>query len=388
MFVERDLAPTLLRAAGAFPVVLLTGPRQSGKTTLLRMTFPDAHWISLDDPLERARAEEDPEGLLAEAQERPLLLDEVQNAPGLLPWIKRHVDRDRRPGRFLLSGSQQFALMAGVSESLAGRVGLLRLLPLSLGELARPLDAAVRDGCYPEPALHPEHRDLWVRSYLQTYVERDVRALLAVRDLRAFDHLVRLLAAVHGQLENRASLARELGTSEPTVKAWIGVLEASYVLGRLEPFHRDFGKRLRRSAKLYFLDPALPFALTRQPGAEAALAGPLGGPLFEGLVVAEALKASTNRGEEPAIWHWRSADGIEVDLLVQTPAGLVPVEIKLTRTPRAGHWQPLQRFVQLASGEATPGLLVCRVDEPQQLAHGHIALPWQHFPTWLREALG
>jgi predicted AAA+ superfamily ATPase len=371
-------------------VVLVTGPRQSGKTTLLRTERPDARYVSLDDPIERASAAEDPDGLLDEDPGRTLILDEIQYVPELLPRIKLRVDRDRdRFGRFLLSGSQQFGVMKGVSETLAGRVAILELLPLSLQELPAPdVATAVWLGGYPEPRLAPDKRDLWLRSYIATYVERDVRQLLNITDLRSFEHVVGLLAARHGQLENRAAVARQAGVTQPTVKAWTGVLEASYLVTRLEPFHSNYGKRLNKSPKVYFLDSALVCALTRQPSAEAAVAGAMRGELFEGLVIAEAVKAFAAGGRKPELWFWRSHDELEVDLLVQTPGGVVPVEVKLSATVQPGHYRALERFVQLAGGDVRPGLVVCRTPERRTLPDGHLALPWQEFPAWLAEQLG
>ena len=390
-YLPRRLTEALSDALGGFPAVLVTGPRQSGKTTLLREEFgEDAGYVTFDDPLERDYARSDPEGFLDRFGEGRAILDEVQYVPELFQYLKIRIDRERHAnGRWLLTGSQQFGLMARVTESLAGRIAILELLPLSLLELpeAERLDLAreIWLGGYPDPRLHPETRDLWMSAYVQTYVERDVRQLHNVQDLRAFETFVALCATRHGQDLNMASLSREAGISQPTVKAWLGALEAAYLVRLLPPYFESFGKRVVRSPKLYFLDSGLAATLTRQPSAEAALAGAMGGALFEGWVVSEAIKAFAVAGKRPELYFWRSHDGLEVDLLLRAGDRLVPIEIKLTATPTARHVQPLERFKHLAGDTAAEqGLLVCRTAEERPLPHGHLALPWRLFPDWLR----
>jgi predicted AAA+ superfamily ATPase len=393
VYVPRKLAAALKVALRQFPAVLVTGPRQSGKTTFLRREFEkEAHYVSFDDPLEREYARRDPNGFLDRFGGERVILDEIQYAPEILSYVKIRIDRDRRThGRWLLTGSQRFQLMANVSESLAGRVAILELLPFSLLETpasAKDLGTVIWDGLYPEPALEPAKRDLWVSSYVQTYVERDVRQVLNVQDLRTFETLLALCAARHAQELNFAALSRLVGVSQPAVKAWVGVLEAAYVVLRLPPYFEHFGKRVIKTPKLYFLDPALVCALSRQPSAEAALAGAMAGALFEGLIVAEAMKVSSVLGKRPDFYYWRSHDGLEVDLLVPADGRLVPVEIKLTATPAAGHVEPIERWKRVAGkrGGAT-GLVVCRVPKPRQLPWGHLAMPWQDFPAWLEATL-
>ncbi len=397
MFLPRLLSHALNRALDGFPAVLVTGPRQSGKTTFLLQHLqgagPASRYVSLDDPTERSLAQEDPSGFLDRLPEGRILLDEIQYAPELLPPLKIRIDRDRRrTGRWLLSGSQQFQLMANVGESLAGRVALLELLPFGLEETADHVRRSVADaiwgGGYPEPVLYPEHRDLWLSSYLPTYVERDVRQLHHIRDLRTFETLLGLAAARHGQLLNLSDLSRTLGVTVPTVKTWLGTLEASYIVRLLPPYFENFGKRLTRSPKLYFLDSAIACFLTRQPSAEAAFAGAMGGALFEGLIVSEAAKVFASLGRPADLYHWRSHDGFEIDLLVQTPTGLAPIEIKSTATPTARHAAQLSHFTQIAPAASRPGLLVCTIPEPRPLPGGHLALPWDQFPAWLWNELG
>jgi predicted AAA+ superfamily ATPase len=279
--------------------------------------------------------------------------------------------------------------MRNVGESLAGRIAILDLLPFSIIEQdnqeAPSLDAILWNGRYPEPALYPEKRDMWLRSYIQTYIERDVRQLQNIRDLRAFEQFVALACARHSQEFNSAAFSREVGITLPTAKSRAGVLEASYLVYMLPPFYKNLGKRVTKSHKLYMLDPAIVCHLTRQPSMEAALAGALGGALFEGLMIIEAAKCFTNAGLKPALWFWRSHDGLEVDLIIQCGSKLIPVEIKLTQTPTVSHVNGLKRFRALNDKKACdPGILVCRVPKPQPMPHGITAVPWQNFSKWLR----
>ena len=389
LYLNRLLSAAFDRGRKAFPAVLVTGPRQSGKSTFLRHAASDAAYVSFDDPLERAFAREDPNGLL-DRFAGPVVLDEIQYVPELLPYLKMRIDADRTPGRFLLTGSQQFELMRGITESLAGRVALLELLPFSERELhehPEPLGDTVWLGGYPDPRLNPDARALWLTSYIRTYVERDVRQVRDIQDLRTFEQFLALAATRHGQEFEKAGLARACGVSQPTIASWASVLAASYVVHLLPSWHRNLGKRLIKRPKLYFIDSALVCSLTRQPSADAALAGPMGGALLEGWVVAETLKLFAAAGERPRCFFWRSHDQLEVDLLIELDGRVLPVEIKLTATPKSGHTKPLSRFRALLGDEAEPGLLICRVPERTALPGGHTALPWREWPALLAERL-
>ena len=395
MYLHRHLSSTLRQALRQFPAVLVTGPRQAGKTTLLQHEAgEDFAYVSFDDPVERAFAASDPAGFLDRFGQQPVILDEVQYAPELLPSLKLRIDRQRqRNGRWLLTGSQQFHLMRNVTESLAGRIAILDQLPFSIAELSGQTQPALEqilwNGCYPEPALYPDKRELWLRAYVQTYLERDVRQLQHIRDLHAFEQFVALACARHAQAFNSADFGREVGITLPTAKSWAGLLEASWLLHLLPPFFNNLGKRITKAPKLYVLDPAIVCFLTRQPSAQAALSGAMGGALFEGLMVIEALKAFTNQGRKPALWYWRSHDGLEVDLIVQGQGALIPIEIKLTATPQPQHTESLRRFRALAGeNQCSAGALVCRVPQAQPLPHGVTALPWQEFPGWLNRQIG
>lgn len=379
MFIPRQLAKTLAHALAHFPAVLVTGARQTGKTTLLRHYAGErCAYVTLDDPLTRDFARSDPKGFLAQFS-ASVILDEVQYVPELLHYLKLLIDEDRRPGRFLLTGSQQFSVMRGVSESLAGRVAVLDLLPFSLAEYSVPqLAMNLWQGGYPACALNPAARDLWLKSYVQTYLERDVRELLALRDVAAFEQFLMLCAARHSQLLNRARLARDSGMTEPTIKHWLATLEASYLIYQLPAWSGNLGKRLIQSPKLYFVDSALVLYLTRHPSMEMLLSGPMAGALFEGLVVIEVLKAFTSRGKPPALYHLRMQEGTEVDLILDLGTHLLPIEIKLTATPGLGHFSALKKVRQFTQAQwHKQSWLVCTATQEQQLSDDQWVIPWQ-----------
>jgi predicted AAA+ superfamily ATPase len=399
----RRLAVALKRALRTFPAALVTGARQSGKTTLLRNELPRHCYASLERPDARARALSDPEGFLNDAG-APLVLDEIQYAPGLLHHLKDRIDADRRPGGYVLTGSQTFALMKGVSQSLAGRVAVLSLDPLSAGEArglpeagsldrllarvfgrgagpgagARPPDAAdwLLRGGYPEPRLDRRvDREVWFASYVQTYLQRDVRDLLRVTDLESFRQFLFLVATRTGQLLNLAELGAEVGVSAPTVRQWLSVLQTSQVVYLLRPFHRNLGKRIRKSPKLCFMDPGLATFLLGLHTRSALLQGPSLGPLLETAVVAEWVKAFRGAGLEPPLSFWRAGDGREVDLVIEYGGRVHAIEVKATETPTPAHAAHLAAFAELA-GPSTRAALACRIGSPVALRPGIRAVPW------------
>ena len=394
MYIQRLLSSTLNEALKLFPAMLVTGPRQAGKTTFLIHEYGKrSDYVSFDDPLERNFALSDPNGFLDRFGEKPVILDEVQYVPEILPYLKIRIDRERKKnGKWLLTGSQQFQLMKNVSESLAGRIAILELLPFSLLENDQRspswLETVIWNGGYPEPSLSPEKRELWIRSYIQTYIERDVRQLQNIKDLRIFEQFMGLSAAYHGQTLNTAILSRQCGVSIPTIKAWAGVLEASYLCLFLPPYFKNYGKRLVKTPKLYFIDSAIVCALTRQPDGKSTLSGAMGGAIFEGFIVSEALKVFSMKGKRADMFFWRSHDGLEVDLIIQIGTKLYPVEIKLTATPTLKHIDPLNKFKALAGKDAAEtGLLVCRVEKDTPLPSKNMAIPWYSFPKWLLSKL-
>lgn len=358
VYVRRSLEAVLRRAAREFPVVIVTGPRQSGKTTLLRKLYePRFRYVSLDPPDVRAAVAADPRASL-DRYGAPLIVDEIQHAPALLSYIKERVDARRHvPGQYLLTGSQNLLLLQQVSETLAGRAAVLRLLPLAQREmgghrLARlpwelsrsrtgrlPAQEAIWNsilrGGYPEIALD-RVRDavLWHRSYVQTYLERDVRTLRQVGDLTQFQIFLRALAARSGQLLNLSDLSRDLGVAVNTVKVWLSVLEASYQVVVVRPWFANTGKRLVKTPKVYFTDTGTLCFLTGLRDPRHAAQGPLAGALFETAVLSEITRTLWHRGEEPRVHFWRTSAGAEVDFLVEDGADLIPIEVKLSATPR------------------------------------------------------
>jgi predicted AAA+ superfamily ATPase len=361
--IRRDAAETLGRMAKGFPVVAITGPRQAGKTTLARQVFADKPYVTLEDPEEREFALSDPRRFLAQFPEGAIL-DEVQRCPDLLSYLQGVVDKRRRMGAFVLTGSQQFGLLSGITQSLAGRVGLVQLLPFSIAELksARKLpadpDRLLLQGGYPpiyDRQLSPAD---WFPNYVNTYIERDVRQVLAVRDLTLFQRFLRLCAARTGQLLNLSSLGADCGISHATAREWLAVLEASYVLMLLRPYHNNFGKRLVKAPKLYFLDVGLAAWLLGIRDAAALGIHAQRGALFETWVVSEFVKQGFNAGETPELFFWRDSAGNEVDLVYETPDGLQGVEIKSGATFAPDWLGGLKKWQSLPGNRACKPWLV------------------------------
>ncbi|MBZ0144450.1 MAG: ATP-binding protein [Rhodocyclaceae bacterium] len=347
----RLLAPHLIALAGQYPVVTVTGPRQSGKTTLLRETFPDRAYVNLEAPDTRAYAVEDPRGFLAQFPDG-VILDEIQRTPELPSYLQELVDATPTPGRFLLTGSQQFEVMGRISQSLAGRTALLKLLPLSLPELAAggvdlSIDRNLLAGGYPR--IHARNLDPTqaLGDYFETYVQRDLRQLMAIKDLALFEKFVRLCAGRVGQLLNLHTLASDTGISHPTARAWITLLEASYIVFLLQPWHANVSKRLIKSPKLYFHDVGLACYLLGIENETHVSRHPLRGALFENLALSEALKHRLNRARHPNMRFYRDAGGLEVDLLLESGGTAAAVEIKAGATVAADMLGGLKRLETL-----------------------------------------
>jgi predicted AAA+ superfamily ATPase len=377
--LQRTLTQTLRRRARQYPVVTLTGPRQSGKTTLVRSAFPKHAYASLEDPELRAFADSDPRGFLRQFP-GPVILDEVQRVPDLFSYIQILADEENRPGRFILSGSQNFLLLRSISQSLAGRTAVLHLLPFSLAELlgrtpfpvekiGRELPRAGRkhgegvlatlfQGFYPRIHDRDLEPEVWLADYVRTYVERDVREILNVTDLESFGRFLRLCAGRSGQLLNLSSLANDCGVTHTTARRWLSILEASFLIALLRPHHRNFGKRLIKAPKLYFLDTGLLCYLLRIRSPEELAFHASRGAIFESFVVSELTKGFVHRGLESDLYFWRDAAGHEVDLLIDRGSELVPVEVKSGETVTADFFRGLTFFRDLGGDPAGPAALV------------------------------
>jgi predicted AAA+ superfamily ATPase len=403
-YIKRSLETVLVKAASEFPAVVLTGPRQSGKTTLLKALFGQKRgYVSLEAPDVRAAAMEDPRGFL-EMNPPPVIFDEVQYAPDLLPYVKERIDAYRdRAGQYLLTGSQNLLLLEKITESLAGRAAMLRLLPLSRreaqGKPHTPLPwepgkthfagskAPYQDmwkdflrGSYPELVANPG-RDisLWHAGYVQTYLERDVRTLRQVGDLSQFQSFLRGLAARTAQLLSLTDLARDLGLAVNTVKAWLSVLEATYQVIVLRPYFANVGKRLVKTPKVYFTDVGTLCYLTGLKDPEHAASGPMGGPIMETAVVSEIVKTLTHRGEDPHVYFWRTSTGTEVDIVIETGAKLIPIEVKLSATPRPAMAASIKTFREDFGNKAMPGYVIHPGEVRLPLGSNVTALPFAEF---------
>jgi uncharacterized protein len=364
--LDRDARTLLLRLSAGFPVVAVTGPRQSGKTTLVRSAFPRHGYVTLEDPDTRALALADPRRFLARFGQGAVL-DEVQRAPELLSYLQGMVDERQRMGEFVLTGSQQFGLLDGITQSLAGRAGMARLLPLSLAEMRRnrlpraALEQTLFVGGY--PALHAARGAAldphsWFSSYVATYLERDVRQVLAVADLALFQRFVSLCAARSGQLLNLNSLAADCGIAQPTARRWLTVLQASDVVALLPPYHRNFGKRLVKTPKLYFLDTGLLCWLLRVPDAATLLTHAARGAIFETWVIAETLKHRLHHGLPADLYFWRDNHGTEIDLVFEHQGRLQAVEIKSGATFASDWLAPCRRWRAMVGADAALPIVV------------------------------
>jgi len=361
--IPRAAARTLQKLSKGFPILALTGPRQSGKTTLAQATFPDKPYVSLENPQEREFAQTDPSGFLRRF-DQGAVLDEVQRCPSLLSWLQGLVDARGRMGDFVLTGSAQFDLISGMTQSLAGRVGRVELLPLSASELAlagkRPatLDALLFSGGYPALFDREVSPPDWFANYVASYLERDVRQLLAIRDLATFQRFVRMCAARSGQMLNLSALGADCGISAVTAREWLSVLEASYLVMRLQPYHRNYGKRLVKTPKLYFLDVGLMAWLIGVQDASSLAVHASRGAIFETFVVSELVKHRFNAGRPADFYFWRDNLGHEVDVVYETPAGLQTLEIKSGATFASDWPAAAKKWRQLVGEDAPPPAIV------------------------------
>lgn len=384
-YVRRELERVLARAVRNFPAIVLSGPRRAGKTYLLRRLFPQASYFLLEDPDLVARLRADPQGFL-DAVTTPAILDEVQNVPEVFALVRSRIDRQpRRAGQWLLTGSQEAPLMQGVTESMAGRAAVLQLLPFSTRETPR---VSVLRGGYPEALARPGSARLWFSSYLQTYLERDVRAVTAVKDLATFRRFLALVASRHGHVLNKTDLAAPLGVSVPTIAQWLSVLETTAQILIVPPFFENLGKRLIKSPKVYLADAGLACHLLGIDTAAELAKSPFIGTLFEGFIASEIVKAQANAGTRRELYYFRDQQGLEVDFLMPRRGGsMVLVECKASRSVTPAMAVALRQLGAAMKGKrgrtAVEMLLVHQSPDAgtstQAIAPGVQALAWQRF---------
>lgn len=385
----RILERTILKAAKTFPAIFVTGPRQSGKTTLFKMLFSDTHiFVSLEDPDIRVRAREDPRGFL-DQHKTPLIIDEIQYVPELLSYVKTEIDKNRKPGQWLFTGSQNFVLMHNITQSLAGRAATLSLLPFSLAERFdnakeaqdtptwikqlsidskyaghASLSEILLRGFFPEIATHKKvDRKLWCSSYITTYLERDIRNLSDIGDLHQFERFLIACVIRTGQILNISEIARDVGVSVPTAKRWLSLLETGHQICLLYPYYRNIGKSIVKSPKIYFTDPAICTYLLGLNEEESLLNSPSFGSLFETMVICDFWKRFLHFGERPSMYYLRSRDGLEVDLLIELGDELHLFEIKSSMTITPKHATSLRRLInELGQKVKTAGIISCSGD--------------------------
>jgi hypothetical protein len=352
----RTLEKEVMRSARAFSAIILTGPRRAGKTTLLKHLFPRASYHLLEDIDVVARVKADPKGFLQEVR-TPAILDEIQNVPEIFNYVRTLIDAEPdKKGRWFLTGSQEAPLMKGVTESMAGRAALFQLLPFSLQESPK---VSLLHGGFPEVVARPGQASIWFRSYIQTYLERDVRSVSSIRNLGTFRRFLSLLATRTGQMLNRTDMAVSLGVSVPTISEWINIMEVTAQLLLVQPFYENLGKRLVKSPKVYFVDSGLACYLLGIESMSAMKKSPFMWPLFEGFVATEIAKTQTNNGQRGALYYFREQQGLEVDFIIPSgPGQLTLLEAKASQTVTPAMAAPLLKFRSLAARYKTNAFVV------------------------------
>lgn len=379
MFIERDLSPYILNDAKKVPVIAILGPRQSGKTTLARATFKDHRYISLEDIDNRTFATTDPRGFLQEFKNKNgIILDEIQHAPTILSYIQTDVDLNYQPGYYILTGSQHFLVQESITQTLAGRIALHTLLPLSIHELkqtdllpATP-ESAMFNGFYPSIYSRDQNPHKWYRDYIKTYVERDVRTILNVSDLNTFQRFMQLCAGHTGQEVNFSSLGSDAGISYNTAKSWLSILQASYIIFFLQPHFQNFNKRIVKSPKLFFYDAALACSLLGIEAEEQLRSHYLRGGLFESMIISDLFKSSYNSDRLPRLYFWCDKTKHEVDCIMERGTKLYPIEIKSGKTITPDYFDGLTYWNGLSKGDPDNSFVIYGGNETQKRSFGNV----------------
>lgn len=380
--IKRELSKKLKELASKFPVVSVIGPRQSGKTTLVKYVFPKMSYVSLEDLDTREFALKDPRGFLA-TYESGAIIDEIQRVPQLFSYIQTVVDNKRCAGHFILTGSQNMLLLENISQTLAGRVAILRLLPLSLEELKAAgykladSEEFIFNGFYPRIYDKKISPNDWYPSYIQTYLERDVRLIKNISDLNTFQKFIKLCVGRIGQILNLTSLGNDCGITHNTAKAWLSVLDASYIIFLLKPYYKNFNKRLIKMPKLYFFDTGLACSLLGVHDKTQLNTHYLKGSLFENLIISELIKHRFNRGADHDCYYWRDKTGNEVDCVIESGGSLLQVEIKSGKTIADDFFSGMEYFSKLASKEHINSYLVYNGEENQKRTVANV-MSWKN----------
>ena len=400
IYIHRDIEQILGKLVRQFPAIVVTGPRQSGKSTLLKEIFSKTHsYISLDDPVVRERAISDPRFFLENAGER-IIIDEIQYVPQLLSYIKILIDQERHKyGRFIFTGSQQFNMIKNLGDTLAGRIGIAELLPFCVAEKKIAFAAkrkfsstqeyfahACLNGSFPEIVVYKNTGvDFWYGAYLKTYLERDVRTIYNIGNLRDFQRFMQLLAARCAQVINLSSLSSELAVGVNTIKRWLSVLEVSRIIYLLPPYYQNLGKRITQNPKIYFLDCGIACYLLSLRNRDYLLKGPMAGPLFENFCFQETVKYIFNRGIKAGLFYVRTHNGLEVDMLIEAGAKLFPIEFKLSKTPNQNMGKQISRFKKLFSKlPVVQGRIISLSEENTPLSRDVYLQSLDNYLSWLK----
>ena len=381
--IKRTAEKRLIHLNGMFKVVAVTGPRQSGKTTLVKNVFPDKPYVNLENPDVRRFSIDDPRGFLSEYPEGAII-DEAQRNPELFSWLQEIVDTKSEKGQFILTGSNNFLLNEKISQSLAGRVAYLNLLPFSLEEIegnfpGKTENEHILQGFYPPIYDQQLPYDEWIPNYIRTYIERDVRQIKNITDLLVFERFMRLLAGRTGQELNYTSLSVEAGVDVKTIQSWIGILESSFIIFLLRPFYKNFNKTIVKRPKLYFYDSAIACSLLQIRTINHLINHPLRGALFECFMIAEVVKKQMNGGKEFELYFWRDKTGREIDLIIDTPSETIPVEIKAGKTVHQEFFKNIRYWLTL-SGEKN-GKVLYAGDTEQKRSEGIEVVCWKNVHT-------